>query len=156
MRIVFNTFLAILALVVPSIAYGPFEIQKFEYYVSQSPSRVSYSSFTFYEGVTQTSTECKYKAPRSYNVDESSSPLPTNFTICSNPDVKWKYQVEGQIIFVEFGYWAAPIEGTHIPEWHRIMASGTLIPTACSPYGYSGYLCTPRETRYLTDFVIVA
>ncbi|EGX52466.1 hypothetical protein AOL_s00043g255 [Orbilia oligospora ATCC 24927] len=111
MRIVFNTFLAILALVVPSIAYGPFEIRKFEYYVSQSPSRVSYSSFTFYEGVTQTSTECKYKAPRSYNVDESSSPLPTNFTVCSNPDVKWKYQVEGQIISVEFGYWAAPIEG---------------------------------------------
>ncbi|KAK6518246.1 hypothetical protein TWF506_005406 [Arthrobotrys conoides] len=155
MRVVLNLFFAILALIVPSIAYGPFEIQKFEYYVSLSPSRVSYSSFTFYDDFTNTSAECKYKTPRRYNGNENPSPLPANFTTCSNPDVKWKYQAEGQIVYVEFGFWQAPKLGTHVPEWARILAHGTVIPTACSSYGYSGYLCTPRETRYLTDFVVV-
>ncbi|KAK6347989.1 hypothetical protein TWF718_005809 [Orbilia javanica] len=155
MRVIFNLFLIFLALLAPSIAYGPFEVRKFEYYVSLSPSRTSYSIFTFYDGTSGISTECKYRSSRSYNVDETPSPLPTNFTVCDNKDVKWKYQVEGQIIYVEFGYYEAAIDYEHEPVWVRILANGTVIPTGCSDYGYSGYLCTPRETRYLTDFVVV-
>ncbi|KAK6532455.1 hypothetical protein TWF281_006643 [Arthrobotrys megalospora] len=154
MRFLFTLFFTLLALLAtPSIAYGPFEIQKFEYYVSLSPSRVSYSSFTFYDSTSGICTECKYRAGRSYGY-EAPNPLPSNFTTCDNTDVKWKYQAEGQIIYVEFGYWQK--NGyEQKPDWVRILANGTVIPTACSSYGYYGYLCTPRETRYLTDFVAV-
>ncbi|KAK6358051.1 hypothetical protein TWF730_007405 [Orbilia blumenaviensis] len=151
MKVNFALFITILSLLLaPSAAYGPFEVQKFEYYVSLS-SRVSYSSFTFYDAKSGISTECKYKAARS-NYDNP-IPLPSNYTTCKNKDVKWKYDPEGQIISVEFGYWQAT--DYHTPNWVRILANGTMIPTACSAYGYSGYLCTPRETRYLTDFVVV-
>ncbi|KAK6501320.1 hypothetical protein TWF481_009161 [Arthrobotrys musiformis] len=153
MKALFTILFTILALLAPSIAYGPFEVQKFEYYVSLSRSRVSYSSFTFYDGTSGISTECKYKAPRSYNIYDNPSPLPTNFTSCDNKDVEWKYQPEGQIIYVKFGYFG-PSDYVHEPDWIAVLANGTVIPTVCSSYGYSGYLCTPRETRYLTDFVI--
>ncbi|EPS43652.1 hypothetical protein H072_2392 [Dactylellina haptotyla CBS 200.50] len=149
-----SLFLALLGLFTTSIvAYGPYEVQKFEYYVSASPSRVSYSSFTFSDPVSGICTECKYKASRGYGYTAPAA-LPTKFVACSNKDVKWKYQTEGQIIYVEFGYWQKN-NHTHKADWIRILANGTVIPNGCAPFGYYGYKCAPRETRYLTDIVAV-
>ncbi|KAF3906956.1 hypothetical protein AA313_de0209278 [Arthrobotrys entomopaga] len=154
MKLLFTFLTAFLALLdTPVSAYGPFEAQNFEYYFSQSPLRVSYSTFTFYDAASGTCTECKYTASRGYGYNIP-GPLPTEYTPCTNKDVSWKYQADGQIIYVQFGYWQKN-ENSYKEDWVRIEANGTVIPTACTPNGYYGYLCTPRETRYLTTFVVV-
>ncbi|KAF3937909.1 hypothetical protein ABW19_dt0209558 [Dactylella cylindrospora] len=140
-------------LLTPTIAYGPYEVQEFEYYVSQSPIRVSYSSFTFYDPTSKIKTYCKYKAARGYGYDIP-GPTPSDFYPCENKDVKWKYEESGQVLYVEFGYYQ-PNTYTGESDWVRILANGTMVPNGCAPYGKYGYKCTPRETRYLTVLVAV-
>ncbi|KAJ6263019.1 hypothetical protein Dda_1577 [Drechslerella dactyloides] len=158
MNFLFTSLLSLLTflLVTPTAtAFGPYEARDFEYYVSQSPKRVSYSSFQFYDGTSKICTVCKY-ATRSYDSSYgSASPLPTEYVECENKNVKWKYQKDGQIIYVEFGYYQPSSNYNNEPDYVRIQANGTVIPTGCAPSGYYGYKCTPRETRYLTDFVAV-
>ncbi|KAK6341522.1 hypothetical protein TWF696_008594 [Orbilia brochopaga] len=138
----------------PTAAFGPYEARNFEYYVSQSARRVSYSSFEFYDGTTKICTICKY-ATRSYDSRYgSASPLPTDFVECDDMRVKWRYEAAGQIIYVDFAYYKPASDYKHEPDYVHVQANGTMIPTGCAPSGYYGYKCTPRETRYLTDFAV--
>ncbi|KAF3916432.1 hypothetical protein ABW21_db0208282 [Orbilia brochopaga] len=155
MKVLLTILTLLTVLLSPTTAFGPYEAREFQYYVSQSARRVSYSSFSFYDGTSKIHTVCKY-ASRTYETRyHDASPLPTTFVDCEDKRVKWKYEAAGHNIHVDLGYYKPNSNYNKPPDYVHVLANGTADPIYCVDYGQFGYMCkTPGETRHLTDFSV--